>query len=143
MRRVWRPTGLLIGSLILASVGAGCGKATTTLDTVTGQGTSATSPVRTSSGGAGGTSTSGTGTSTSAAEARHEGPGTAPKEIQIELRVARADLKRRGIPYTVQKRHPSQAPVESSWMVCETAAAPRSHLESGTSLGLIVAPSCR
>ena len=79
-------------------------------------------------------------TTASAAEpASHEGPGTAPNEIGRRLGGAEADLLRRGIRYRVKGRTAGEEPQA---LVCETNPAPRSHLESGTVLYLVVGSSC-
>jgi hypothetical protein len=81
--------------------------------------------------------------STAAEEANHEGPGTAPNEIGIRLAVAERNLKRRKIPYKIIGAAASGVVATRSWPVCKTNPAPRSHLESGTTLYLIVARSCK
>ena len=53
------------------------------------------------------------------------------------------DLERKGIPYKVVGGSDSGVLVKNSWMVCATNPLPHSHLESGTTIFLIAARSCK
>jgi hypothetical protein len=114
--------------------GAGCGGGTTPLNTGT-NGHTPSAPGLTPP-------AESTQTSSPAEEANHEGPGTVPNETGVRLLVAEKNLERRGIPYKVARRRASDGTLTADWRVCETNPAPRSHIESGTTLRLIVAPSC-
>jgi hypothetical protein len=129
-----KPNRLFVGAAVVLVAGAGCGGSTTPLNT----GTKSHAP-----------SAPGltpraepTQTASPAEEARHEGPGTVPDETGVRLHVAEKNLEGRGITYKVARRRPADGTVTADWRVCETNPAPRSHIESGTTLRLIVAPSC-
>jgi beta-lactam-binding protein with PASTA domain len=65
-----------------------------------------------------------------------------PNVTGVRLDAAEKDLKRRSVPYRILASGGSGA-AKNSWTVCETNPAPRTHLESGTTVRLIVAPSCK
>jgi hypothetical protein len=65
-----------------------------------------------------------------------------PNERNARLGIAEKDLEGKGIPYKVLVRGGASGAALSSWRVCETQPSPRFHLESGTTVRLIVAPSC-
>jgi hypothetical protein len=127
----------LAGVALTAILAAGCGTApatrTTGPVTQTNQSTAATAP----------TSPATTPTAGAPEEATHEATGTVPNETGLELRVAERNLRTKRVPYKVLRRSPSAAAVSPTWLVCTSNPAPRSHLESGTVVKLIVAPSCR
>jgi hypothetical protein len=127
--RSMRPKALLLG-VSTAALAAGCGESTTTVHSVVTQQVS-TPTVTASQPGA------------NAGKAPDEGHvGTVPKEIGARLDVAERDLQGKRLPYRVLVRGGSRVVVKSAWTVCETNPAPRTHLELGTTIRLIVARSC-
>jgi hypothetical protein len=132
------PSALVIVALS-GAVLSGCGDApATTGDKITTQTASASS--RTSPQGA---PTSTTPESSPERKPAHEGQGTVPNEIGAPLAVAERDLAHRGLAYRVLPAAPSAGVVAGHSTVCEMNPAPRTHLESGTTIRLIVAPRCR
>jgi hypothetical protein len=122
----------------------GCGTTTST------QGSARSTPATESTPATGSTAATATGpagettnTAPPAEEANHEGPGTVPNETNLQLGVAERNLRLKHVPYRVVPRAPSAAGVKATWLVCESNPAPRSHLESGTVVRLIVAASCQ
>lgn len=75
--------------------------------------------------------------------ANHEGRGTVPEETGVRLDVAVRDLARRKLPYRVVGGTASTLGTQRRWLVCETSPSPRTHLESGTVIRLIIARACR
>jgi hypothetical protein len=70
-----------------------------------------------------------------------EGPGAVPDEVGRPLATAERELHARHVPFRVIPAHGAGAGV--SERVCATNPTPRTHLESGTIVRLIVARSCR
>jgi hypothetical protein len=134
LRRTAAP---LAGVALAAILAAGCGTAptrrTTGPVTQTTQSTAANAP----------TSPASTSTAGAPEGAPNEATGTVPNETGLELRVAERSLRVKRVPYKVLRRSPSAAAVSPTWLVCTSNPAPRTHLESGTVVKLIVAPSCR
>jgi hypothetical protein len=132
----------LAGVAVTAILAAGCGTAptprTTGPVTQTNQSTAASAPTSPAT-----TPTAGAHEEATHEEATHESTGTVPNETGLELRVAERNLRIKRVPYKVLRRSPSAAAVSTTWLVCTSNPAPRSHLESGTVVKLIVAPSCR
>jgi hypothetical protein len=130
---------LVVLVMAAATLGAGCGGATTTVQTMTatprpGTSTAAVSQPKPSEAGH---------TSSAAAEANHEEARTVPDETHVRLDAAERDLERRGVSFRVLGGGSSGLSPKSAWTVCETNPAPRTHLESGTTIRLIVGRSCR
>lgn len=137
-RTVKLNTLLVVGIVTTALLGCG-GSTSTTTKVVTSQppGTSTTTVPQPKQ-------TEAVPTSTAAREPNHEGPGTVPDETRVRLDVAEIDLKRRGLSYRViAPTGTSALNVKSKWTVCETNPSPRTHLETGTTIRLIVARSCQ
>jgi hypothetical protein len=134
-----KPRLLVVLGLVTAALGAGCGGTTTTVETVTTKQPPSTStstvsqPERTET----------VHTSSPTGPGNHEGPGTVPDETHVRLDVAERDLARRGVSYTVVGVGASGLGAKSHWTVCETNPSPRTHLESGTTIRLIVGRSCQ
>ena len=66
--------------------------------------------------------------------------GTVPNEIGVRLDVAVRDLEGKKVKYKVVR--PGTSGAKINWTVCKTNPLPRTHLESGTTIRLIVARSC-
>jgi hypothetical protein len=64
-----------------------------------------------------------------------------PNEVGLQLDVAERDLRRRRIPYRVLPPAQGLSPA-AALRVCASSPTPRTHLESGTTVRLIVARSC-
>jgi hypothetical protein len=107
---------------------AGCGESTTMVKTAVTQRRSTHTPTA-------------TGQPSAAEEAPSETHiGTVPKEIGLRLDAAVKDLNSKKIPYKVIGG--ASGVVKNDWMVCEMIPSPRTHLEFGTTIRLIVARSC-
>jgi hypothetical protein len=124
---------LIVLGLAAAAVGAGCG-ATTTVETVgtkSGPGTpTATASQQTEAGH----------TSPGGGAPNGEVVGAVPDEVHRTLVVAEGDLGRQGVPYRVVV---SSGKIPSGTLtVCAMNPAPRTHLESGTAVRLIVGRTC-
>jgi hypothetical protein len=133
-----KPRLLLALGILTAALGAGCGGTTPAVDTITRQPpttsiATVSQPRRTETGP----------TPSEHAEGKHEEPGSVPDETNVRLDVAERDLKRRGVSYTVIGDGASGLGAKRDWTVCETNPSPRTHLESGTTVRLIVGRSCR
>jgi hypothetical protein len=167
----FKATLLVMLGMVTAVLGVGCGETTTkvvsqvperrpsTSTTTVSQpqpsatgGTSASATGGTSASATGGTSASATGgTSSTATAPASATPGAAavqeprevPNETNLRLVVAEKDLERRGVPYRVLGAGYTGSSSKSEWIVCETNPAARTHLESGTTIRLIVGRSCR
>jgi hypothetical protein len=107
-------------------------------------GTSASATGGTSASATGGTSATTTGgTAATPGAAAAQEPREVPKETNLRLVVAEKDLERRGVPYRVVGAGYTSSSRKSEWIVCETNPTARTHLESGTTIRLIVGRSCR
>jgi hypothetical protein len=135
-----RPVGLLVllPFILLLAGGCGAAKTTTVQSAITTQATtpSATVPQTAQTQATAPAATSSTPT---------EGVpiGTVPNEVGVRLDAAERSLQRKRIPFKVVARGTAGVPVKGAWTVCETSPAPRIHLETGTTVELIVAPACR
>jgi hypothetical protein len=133
-----RATVLLIAVVLTTSVGVGCGATTTTVATSSSRPASSV-PAATAQQPQPSTTAP---PASGAEEANHEAVGTVPNETGLAVGVAEKDLERRHIPYKLVGATASGTAI-TNWTVCETNPAPRTHLESGTTLRLAVAPSCK
>lgn len=107
--------GLLLAlGMVAAALSAGCGGNTTTVATHTAAGAGSL-----------------------------EEPAAVPDETHVRLEVAERDLERRRLLYRVIRGGASGLSPKSDLTVCETNPAPRTHLESGTTIRLIVRRSCQ
>ena len=137
LRRSWRVTPPLMGVAVSAVLAAGCGSAAptpgTTRTSLGSRSTAASSPAP----------APGTTPATSPAEApSREATGAVPDETNLELRVAQQHLRLKHIPYKVLRRGQAPGTVTGTWIVCAMNPAPRTHLETGTVVRLLVAASC-
>ena len=117
------PRLLLVLGILAAALGAGCGGSTATVATTTSERPASTK--------------------TAAGAGSLKEPAAVPDEIHIRLDVAERDLARRGVPYRVIGGGATGLGPPSDLTVCETNPAPRTHLESGTTVRLIVRRSCQ
>jgi len=123
---------------VTAALGAGCGATTTkVVTTVPGRSSTSTTTVSQPEPTATGR------TSPTAGGGSPEAPGAVPDVTGVRLDVAARDLERRGVPYRVVGPSYTGSGSKSDWTVCETNPAARTHLESGTTVRLIVGRSCR
>ncbi len=129
---------LLTAVALTTSAGVGCGATTTTVATSSSR-PALSVPAATAQQPQPSTTTPST---AGAEEANHEAVGTVPNETGLRVDVAEKDLERRHIPYKLVGGVASGAGM-TTWTVCETNPAPRTHLESGTTVRLTVAPSCK
>jgi hypothetical protein len=127
---------------VTALLAAGCGSAATRTGTVPSTQTRSTTQTPTSTVASTAPAQGSTPTAPPAEGPSREVTGTVPDETHLELRAAEQNLQRKRVPYKVLAREPSAGAVGGTWVVCTTNPAPRSHLESGTVVKLIVAPSC-
>ena len=116
------PRLLLALGILAAALGAGCGANATTVATTTSQRPASTK--------------------TAAGAGSLEEPAAVPDETHRRLAVAERDLARRGLPYRVIRGGATGLGPKSDLTVCETNPAPRTRLESGTTIRLIVRRSC-
>lgn len=137
LRPSWRATPPLMGVAVSAVLAAGCGSAGPT------SGTARTSQRSGSSAAVSTAPAPGTTPATSPAEAPTQGAtGAVPNETNLELRVAQQHLRLKHIPYKVLRRGQAPGPVSGTWIVCAMNPAPRTHLETGTVVRLLVAAAC-
>jgi hypothetical protein len=61
----------------------------------------------------------------------------------MRLAGAEKELRRRGISYRVLKATVAGSMAGGSWTICRTNPLAQTHLESGTTIRLVVARSCR
>ncbi|MBA3806941.1 MAG: hypothetical protein H0X28_00900 [Solirubrobacterales bacterium] len=61
----------------------------------------------------------------------------------MPLAIVERALRAKQLSYKVFRTSSAAADAKSTWIVCETNPAPRTHLESGTTIRLTVAPSCK
>jgi hypothetical protein len=136
-------TARLAGLIVLASstmlVAAGCGAAKTTT-----RQSAATKPATTPNATAPQTGQSQTTPPATGTSPSGEGVpiGTVPNEVGVRLDAAERSLQSKRIPFKAVAKGVAGMPVKSNWTVCESSPAPRIHLETGTTVELIVAPSC-
>ena len=116
------PRLLLVTGILAAALGAGCGGSTTTVATTTSKPPASTK--------------------TAAGAGNLEEPAAVPDETHRRLDVAERDLERKRLPYRVIRGGATGLGPKSDLTVCETNPAPRTHLESGTTIRLIVRRSC-
>jgi hypothetical protein len=136
-----RPRGLLVALPFILLLAGGCGAAKTTTTVQSAITTQATTPNATvPQTGQTQTTPPATGSSTPT-----EGIpiGSVPNEVGVRLDAAERSLQSKRIPFKAIAKGTAGTPVKSNWMVCESSPAPRTHLETGTTVDLIVAPSCR
>jgi hypothetical protein len=134
-----RLTGLVALTMValFSTVFSACGGTTTTVETTMPKRTTniSTAPAPPQK--------SGSTIAPSANGEASEEPRTVPNETGVRLGVAAKDLESKRVSFKVVGDRVSGVAAKSSWTVCETNPSPRSHLESGTTVDLTVAPSCR
>jgi hypothetical protein len=127
----------MLGMLAVAVV-AGCGETTSKVkSTVPREG-----PTTSTTAGSQPQPTEAGHTSSSAREASHEEPRAVPNEVHMRLAAAERDLQTRGVPYRVVGGGSAGSSPKPDLTVCETNPAAGTHLESGTTVRLIVGRSC-
>jgi hypothetical protein len=133
--------GLSLTLLVTLLLAGGCGGAKTTTTSERATTTQATTPSATAQ------QSGPTQTTPPAAGTSPPGEGvpigTVPNEVGVRLEAAERSLQSKRIPFKAVAQGGTGMPVKSNWTVCESSPAPRIHLETGTTVDLIVAPSCR
>jgi PASTA domain-containing protein len=110
---------------------AGCGESTTTVETgVTKRPSAPTAPAQPQT------------PSVGEEVPNEQHVGAVPNEIGLRLDFAEKDLNSKKLPYKVIGGS-SGGVARGDWTVCEMNPAPRTHLEFGTTIRLLVAHSCR
>jgi hypothetical protein len=134
-----RPVGLLVSLPFILLLAGGCGaaKTTTVQSAITTQATTPNATVPQT-----GQTQATAPAPTSSAPTEGIPIGTVPNEVGARLDAAERSLQRQRIPFKVVARGTAGVPVKGAWTVCETSPAPRIHLETGTTVDLIVARSC-
>jgi hypothetical protein len=135
-----RPVGLLVSLPFILLLAGGCGaaKTTTVKSAITTQATTPNATVPQT-----GDTQATVPAPTSSAPTEGIPIGTVPNEVGVRLDAAERSLQGKRIPFKVIAKGTAGGPVKNSWTVCESSPAPRIHLETGTTVELIVAPSCR
>jgi hypothetical protein len=129
-RRASNKTKALLLVAVTTAGLAGCGESTTVVKTgVTKRLSTPTAPAQPKTPSVGG-------------EVRNEQRvGTVPNEIGLRLNSAEKDLNSKKLPYKVIGGS-SGGVARGDWTVCEMNPSPRTHLEFGTTIRLLVARSC-